>query len=905
MTDTPPPAAQETGRTSATPDASFTAPQINLPKGGGAIRGIGEKFSTNAATGTGSLQIPIALSTGRAAFGPQFAITYESGSGNGVFGIGWNLHLPSIARKTDKGLPHYSDRYTSDVFILSGQEDLVPVLCEDSYSGAKGGGVCPERQSYEAAFADGEPAFDEFDRDGYRVRRYRPRIEGLFARIERWTRTADGDQHWRSVSKDNILTVYGRTPNSRIFDPDDPRHIFSWLISESYDDKGNAIVYEYAEENEAGVDLRKPSECNRVRTANRYLKRVLYGNRYPLMVDFAVRGCRPSHLDMRGLETAEWMFEVVFDYDDGHYRVEETEAGRRVWAGCAPTHGWAVRKDPFSTYRSRFEVRTYRLCHRILTFHRFGDELGVPDCLVRSTEFAYRQKELGSFIVQVTQSGYVLQADGSYLKKSMPALEVDYTSSPLEDERYRDYRVMEIEPTSLENLPTGIDGKNYRWVDLDGEGISGVLTEEGTSWYYKPNAGCGHFGRTKLVARKPSLAALNQGSQQLLDLAGAGSLDLVQFNAVTPGFYDRTLEEGWGIFRTFRSLPVLNWQDPNLKFVDVTGDGIADLLITHDDTFTWHPSLLEHGFGHGVRVPIPSDERKGPYVIFADGVQSVYLADMSGDGLSDLVRIRNGEVCYWPNLGYGRFGRKVTMDDAPWFEDEDLFDQSRIRLADTDGSGTTDIVYLASDGIRIYLNLAGNGWSNARVLPQFAPANAQTSVSVVDFLGRGTSCVLWSSTLPGDSRESLRYVDLMDGQKPHLLIKVENNLGAETRIEYASSTEFYLADKAAGRPWVTRLPFPVQVVKRVETYDYVSPESLRQFVYLPSWILRWGGAGVSRLQQSGATRHGGFRQAEQQRRVSRGNQHRPGVQRAAGADEDVVSHGRVFRERAGFAVPGA
>src|SRR5271170_803018 len=62
----------------------------------------------------------------------------------------------------------------------------------------------------------------------------------------------------------------------------------------------------------------------------------------------------------------------------------------------------------------------------------------------------------------------------------------------------------------------------------------------------------------------------------------------------------------------------------------------------------------------------------------------------------------------------------------------------------------------------------------------------------------------------------------MDGQKPHLLTKVQNNLGAETRIEYASSTEFYLADKAAGKPWITRLPFPVHVVKRVEIYDFVS-----------------------------------------------------------------------------------
>ena len=49
------------------------------------------------------------------------------------------------------------------------------------------------------------------ERDGYLVRRYRPRIEGLFARIERWTSQSDGDVHWRSISKDNITTWYGKT----------------------------------------------------------------------------------------------------------------------------------------------------------------------------------------------------------------------------------------------------------------------------------------------------------------------------------------------------------------------------------------------------------------------------------------------------------------------------------------------------------------------------------------------------------------------------------------------------------------------------------------------------------------------------------------------------------------------
>src|SRR5574341_2365667 len=104
------------------------SPTISLPKGGGAIRGTGEKFGANPVTGTGSLSVPIYTSPGRSGFGPQLSLTYDSGSGNGPFGFGWNLSLPAITRKTDKGLPQYRDAEESDVFLLSGTEDLVPVL---------------------------------------------------------------------------------------------------------------------------------------------------------------------------------------------------------------------------------------------------------------------------------------------------------------------------------------------------------------------------------------------------------------------------------------------------------------------------------------------------------------------------------------------------------------------------------------------------------------------------------------------------------------------------------------------------------------------------------------------------------------------------------------------------------
>ena len=89
---------------------------ISLPKGGGAIKGIGETFQPNLFSGTGNHTIPLAISPGRNGFGPKLSLEYSSGNGNGIFGLGWQLAMPRITRKTEKGLPRYDD---SDVFVLS------------------------------------------------------------------------------------------------------------------------------------------------------------------------------------------------------------------------------------------------------------------------------------------------------------------------------------------------------------------------------------------------------------------------------------------------------------------------------------------------------------------------------------------------------------------------------------------------------------------------------------------------------------------------------------------------------------------------------------------------------------------------------------------------------------------
>lgn len=792
------------------------APSITLPKGGGAIRGIGEKFAANPVTGTGSLNVPIATSPARSGFGPQLSLSYDSGSGNGPFGFGWHLSLPQITRKTDKGLPRYQDAIESDDYIYAGFEDLVPLLQPD-----------------------GTRFEDAVSQPGFTVHRYLPRVENSFARIERWTDQVTGDIHWRSITRDNLTTLYGASADSRVADPRDPRRTFTWLICESYDHTGNAIRYVYASENGDNVDLTQVSERNRSRTANRYPKRILYGNATP--------HAPGEDLSLR----QDWLFEVVFDYSEQHLQevplnlaLTEEEQHRFVRAANMPLATWALRPDPFSSHRGGFEVRTYRRCVRVLMFHRFA-ELGDDPCLVRALDFDYNDLDysqptniedelahqgstrFASFLCSATQSGFVRDANVpvqvqngvrfvTYLRKAMPPLQFEYSKAVIQDD------VRELDASSLGNLPAGLDGNAYRWVDLDGEGVSGVLTQQAHALFYKPNLGGGRFGPLETLKTQPSLSGLNSGQQQLMDLAGDGALDLVTFSGPVRGFYERTDDGGWRPFQALRRSPNVRMDDPNLRFVDLNGDGHADILITEHQVFTWYASLAEDGFERSASVRMPFDEEQGPRLVFADGTQSIYLADMCGDGLTDLVRIRNGEVCYWPNLGYCAFGPKVTMDQAPWFDHVDQFSQSRIRLADIDGSGATDIIYLGRDGARIYFNQSGNRLSEQRPLPQFPPLETVSTVTTADLLGNGTACLVWSSPLPADVHHPVRYIDLMGRVKPHLLVKTANNLGAETRISYVSSTQFYLADKAAGNPWITKLPFPVHVVERVETFDWIS-----------------------------------------------------------------------------------
>jgi hypothetical protein len=137
-----------------------------------------------------------------------------------------------------------------------------------------------------------------------------------------------------------------------------------------------------------------------------------------------------------------------------------------------------------------------------------------------------------------------------------------------------------LDEESLANLPLTptVSGK---WLVLNSEGLSGLLTEQAGAWWYKPNLGEGRLGPQQLVAQKPSIGLDTRA--QFLDLAGDGALDLVQLDRPTAGFFERDDQNDWSSFTPFASQPTIEWDDPNLRFVDLTGDGHADVLITEDD----------------------------------------------------------------------------------------------------------------------------------------------------------------------------------------------------------------------------------------------------------------------------------------------------------------------------------
>lgn len=711
---------------------------MSLPSGGGALQGIGETFAPDLFTGTGNLTVPITVPTGRNGFQPTLSLSYSSGNGNGPFGLGWALSAPEVTRKTSRGVPRYLDDATNpvdhDTFLLSGAEDLVPI---------------------------GQPSVGT-------TTRFRPRTEGLFARIEHHRH---GGDFWTVRTKDGLINHYGAAGSTEAVqaDPQDPSKIFCWKLTETTDPFGNRIRYEYRQDrSEEGLHAWNQLYLENIRYCD-------YGD-------------------------DAFLVSVTFLYED--------------------------QPVSFSNHRAGFEIRTRLRCKRIEVRTHPNNE----NHLIRSVDLIYLDDRVHngdldpgllphngvSLLSRIRVAGH----DGPDIQE-LPPIDFGYTAFAPEN---RPLQRIKGRGSSLTRR--SLADENLELVSLFGNGLPDIVEMDGGTRFWR-NLGSGTYDEPRTMPEVPVGVRLSDPGTQFGDLNGDGRADLLTLDR--GGYFPLSFTGRWSPrgFVRYQRAPLVPFGDGNMRLVDLDGDGVVDALRTGQnfELFFNDPS---QGWDRVETRP------RGPMEEFPDvsfDNPQVKLADLSGDGLQDIVLIDQRRIDYWPNLGHGRWGARITMANSPFFDDEGLsgaqFDPRRVLLGDVDGDGLDDIVYVEPDRVTIWINQNGNACSDPlppiKNTPRFPDIDA---VRLVDLHGTGTAGILWTSNSPGSTLALHRFLDLTGAVKPYLLETMTNNIGAVTRIRYAPSTKFYLADEQTPTPWQTPLPFPVQVVERTEVIDEISRTKL-------------------------------------------------------------------------------
>ncbi|PRY25828.1 SpvB/TcaC N-terminal domain-containing protein [Pseudosporangium ferrugineum] len=591
--------------------------------------------------------------------------------------------------------------------------------------------------------------------------RYRPRTEGLFALVEH-VRDGSGN-YWRVRAVDGRTSWYGT--------PRPAGAPAGWADP--------AVVRNHR--SAAGV----PAEWLLTRTTDPY------GNEIRYAYDARDSGSDGPHRWNQPLLTG-------IAYADHGDRDDPSFAVRVRFS-------YEDRPDPVSDYRSGFEVRTTRRCAAI----RIETDTDAVRP-VREYRLAYRQDPVNnvSLLASVRLAGF---GDDGVAVEELPALELGYTTFDPAGRRFL--------PAGGDQMPAHGLRDGTELVDLFGSGLPDLVELDGGIRYWR-NLGGGRFDRPRPMAEAPSLLGAGTAGVALLDADGDGRADLVVTRPGLSGYFPLRFGGGWDkrSFRAYASAPSFDLADPEVRLVDLDGDGVTDAIRSGSRMECFFQSR-EDGW-HTTRAV-----ERGPAPLFPDVRFSdprVRLADMTGDGLRDIVLVHDRNVEYWPSLGRGDWGARVSMRSAPALPEG--YDIRRVHLGDLDGDGAADLVYVDAGRVLVWFNQGGNGWSGQPVvITGTPPLTGPGAVRVTDLLGTGTDQLVWSTDAAGAGDTRLWVLDLTGGTKPYLLDRVDNRIGAVTRISYAPSTRYFLADRTdPATRWRTPLPIPVQVVAGVETTDAIT-----------------------------------------------------------------------------------
>ena len=813
--------------------SGVTSNAISLPSGEGTVDGMGESFSAQLSTGTASFSVPIRLLPARGAAQPQLGLSYSSPAGHGVAGVGWSIGVPFIARQTDRGIPSYDDRSVwhagQDRFVFNGGQELVPI-CD----------VSAERQCSGAIDGERMPEWSA----GWMY--FRARVEGSFLRFflspERKT--------WRVQSKDGVTMELGLPRDGSGYtgaieaNRDAPDEIYRWSLARKYDtygtrgvhgelDPANVVYYRYI--HEAGQaylsDIYDTPPASDEGSATTDLSGYAHHTR--------VRYERRP--------------DPTFSYRSG-WRIDQTlrlvgiDIASKTYVGGSAKPRRLVRRYHFG-YAPSYHAS-------LLTSVQVEGRCASSEASAPA-ESGNDPALGGAPGTLASQSG---AAVGDTTCGRLPAMTLSYSHVEGSGPRPPGYERFDTTVQKLNDSPKhSLDEGMTDFFDVNSDGLPDVLVTapglygDGHAVFFNGARGReDRFGAVTAMyvpkhdVLKADAGALRLSNQNIvpLDLDGDGKGNLLHMpQAKTYAVYAPEQDELGQWFWQGRPIDTASGQDVKINFgkatvgtqiTDVNFDGLVDVIVSTGTELQTFFALGRYPGGDGQFGHVEWED--GELVLSNEPVRhclpwagqpirlddpDTRLSDMNGDGVSDIVRMRAGQIIYWPGRGNGYFGvgerenceagtftedDYVTMTEAPHYSDPD---GSGLRVDDVNGDGLSDLVQVRFTGVDIWLNVDGVSWADRQVLTGVPVSEGHGSrVRLVDVNGSGTRDVVWGNG------NAYRYVDLQGGTRPHLLTRVDNGLGKTSILEYSTSAREMLAAENAGKPWASVAPMVTSIVKR-------------------------------------------------------------------------------------------
>ena len=799
------------------PDKSGTRPTVlSLPAGPGSIAGLGKSFQPQLNSGAVSYAIPLTVPAGPAGFGPTLTLVYNTGFGNGPLGRGWHFAGPlAIERRTAKGFPRYRDTdgegAVRDVFVFEGEE-LVP-LSNGTYRLENDESF--RRFSAVASRAGGPvDAWLVEDRDGTR----------------RWLgRHGGGDD--ALVSRVLNPTVGDRTPFERTF---------RWLEDAAEDVNGNRIEYEYRTfaDSPGVLYLARVTWRARESSTAYHLVEMRTETRPDQLSDYrsgferrwARRYCEVSlgsHFD--GMAHRIRAYELSFDPRDGVlFHVEAGGIGLGVSTLHAVTQfgadrGWGGLGDRGTP------LPPVRFSYTPMRLQSYGP--GAQDRL------AALRDRMGTHEPDPLTAGAVIR----HVRQESS----DGSTSPFFDAPVHDPRV--------------------EFADIDGDGLADLLDTRVDSrhptYTVARNLGNDRFRRSRPMRHPPGVDLGRSATDMqtvLSDADGNGLIDVMQIAGRNPNrrtviyrnVTDETPEDAPGFDSTrvvaYSTPPRVDLTHADVRQIDLDFDKIPDVLVTLARRLIAYVAAPDGTWKFRAVTARPMPEYR-----FSMGLPGgrrarhplVQLADMNGDRLLDLVRVRvqapgSAEIRYRPMTGPATWGTEVTLDTAdrngvrgggsahlqlPGIRADPLDRDNRwdaVRILDANGDGLSDLVFMEPGfKVRLYFNVHGTAMSGPYEsdAPRYRPTDTAnpTLLRTADMNGNGSMDLVFFHRSGGPDVQGIRYLDFMGGQKPGLLLVADNGIGLRSYVRYKPAVVDQIAARKSGAPWARVSPVPMWVVSGI------------------------------------------------------------------------------------------